>query len=73
MGTIGRKNVHGKGGVRFKAGYTYDKRKNMLRNVDETLIISGKTDESLEETDAGALSAKILDEHFKVFEHLNDA
>lgn len=41
MGTIGRRNVHGKGGVRFKAGYTSDKRKNMLRNVVSQLIISG--------------------------------
>lgn len=41
MGTIGRRNVHGKGGVRFKAGYTSDKRKNMLRNVVSQLIITG--------------------------------
>jgi large subunit ribosomal protein L17 len=44
MGTIGRKNVHGKGGVRFKAGYTSDKEKNMLRNVVSQLIISGKVE-----------------------------
>ena len=42
MGTIGRRNVHGKGGVRFKAGYTSDKRQNMLRNVVSQLIISGQ-------------------------------
>lgn len=41
MGTIGRRNVHGKGGVRFKAGYTSDKEKNMLRNIVSQLIISG--------------------------------
>ena len=41
MATIGRNNVHGKGGVRFKAGYTSDKEKNMLRNVVSQLIISG--------------------------------
>lgn len=40
MATIGRKNVHGKGGVRFKAGYTTSKDKNMLRNVVTQLIIS---------------------------------
>lgn len=40
MGTIGRHNVHGKGGVRFKAGYTAAKNKAMLRNVVTQLIIS---------------------------------
>lgn len=44
MSTIGRKNVHGKGGVRFKAGYTSDKEKNMLRNVLSQLIISGQVE-----------------------------
>ncbi len=44
MGTIGRKNVHGKGGVRFKAGYTSDKERNMLRNVVSQLIISGQVE-----------------------------
>lgn len=47
MSTIGRKNVHGKGGVRFKAGYTSDKEKNMLRNVVSQLIISGKVQVTL--------------------------
>ena len=47
MGPIGRKNVHGKGGVRFKAGYTSDKRKNMLRNVVSQLIISGSVEVTL--------------------------
>lgn len=40
MATIGRKNVHGKGGVRFKAGYTVSKDKNMLRTVVTQLIVS---------------------------------
>lgn len=44
MSTIGRKNVHGKGGVRFKAGYTSDKEKNMIRNVLSQLIISGQVE-----------------------------
>ena len=44
MSTIGRRNVHGKGGVRFKAGYTSDKRQNMLRNVVSQLIISGQVE-----------------------------
>ncbi len=47
MGTIGRRNVHGKGGVRFKAGYTSDKEKNMLRNVVSQLIISGQIEVTL--------------------------
>ncbi len=47
MGTIGRRNVHGKGGVRFKAGYTSDKRKNMLRNVVSQLIITGSIEVTL--------------------------
>lgn len=44
MKTQGRKNVHGKGGVRFKAGYTTSKDKSMLRNVVTQLIISGKVE-----------------------------
>lgn len=47
MSTIGRRNVHGKGGVRFKAGYTSDKEKNMLRNVVSQLIISGSVEVTL--------------------------
>lgn len=39
MPAQGRKNVHGKAGVRFKAGYTASKRKGMLRNVVTELII----------------------------------
>jgi len=42
MKTQGRKNVHGKGGVRFKAAYTTSKDKNMLRNVVTQLIVSEK-------------------------------
>lgn len=41
MKTQGRKNVHGKGGVRFKAAYTTSKDKSMLRNVVTQLIVSG--------------------------------
>lgn len=42
MAAQGRKNVHGKTGVRFKAAYTASKRKNMLRNVVTELIIHDK-------------------------------
>ena len=36
---MARKNIHGKAGVRFKAGYTVSKDRNMLRNVSTDLII----------------------------------
>ena len=39
MPAQGRKNVHGKTGVRFKAAYTKSKYENMLRNVVTDLII----------------------------------
>jgi large subunit ribosomal protein L17 len=39
MPTIGRKNVHGKGGVRFKSPYTKSKRESQLRNLVSTLIV----------------------------------
>ena len=41
---MSRKNIHGKAGVRFKAGYTVSKDKNMLRNVSTDLIIYGKVE-----------------------------
>ena len=41
MPAQGRKNVHGKTGVRFKAAYTKSKYKNMLRNVVTDLILKG--------------------------------
>ncbi|MBO4541150.1 MAG: 50S ribosomal protein L17 [Bacilli bacterium] len=42
MAAQGRKNVHGKTGVRFKAAYTASKEKSMLRNVVTDLIIHGQ-------------------------------
>lgn len=47
MATIGRKNVHGKGGVRFKAGFTSSKKKSLLRNTVTDLIIYGKVEATL--------------------------
>ena len=41
MPAQGRKNVHGKTGVRFKAAYTKSKYENMLRNVVTDLIYKG--------------------------------
>jgi ribosomal protein L17 len=42
MAAQGRKNVHGKAGVRFKAPYTASKNKSMLRNVVTDLVIYGE-------------------------------
>ena len=42
MAAQGRKNVHGKTGVRFKAAYTASKEKSMLRNVVTDLIVHGQ-------------------------------
>ena len=39
---IGRKNVHGKGGVRFKAPYTSSKKKAQVRNLVTELVIYEK-------------------------------
>lgn len=39
MAAIGRKNVHGKAGVRFKTGFTSSKHKNLLRNVLTDLVV----------------------------------
>lgn len=41
MPAQGRKNVHGKTGVRFKAAYTKSKYENMIRNVVTDLILNG--------------------------------
>ncbi len=42
MATQGRKNVHGKAGVRFKSPYTTSKRKSELRNLVTELIVGGR-------------------------------
>ncbi|MDY6276054.1 MAG: 50S ribosomal protein L17 [Bacilli bacterium] len=38
MAAQGRKNVHGKAGVRFKAGYTKSKHENKLRTLTTSLV-----------------------------------
>ena len=38
---MSRKNIHGKAGVRFKAGFTASKNKNMMRNLVSELIKYG--------------------------------
>lgn len=47
MGTTGRKNVHGKGGVRFKTDFTASKNKSLLRNLVTDLIQYGKVETTL--------------------------
>jgi large subunit ribosomal protein L17 len=42
MPTQGRHNVHGKGGVRFKAPFSTSKFNNQLRNLVSTLITDEK-------------------------------
>jgi len=39
---IGRKNVHGKGGVRFKTPYTSSKKKAQVRNLVTELVVYEK-------------------------------
>lgn len=70
MAAQGRKNVHGKTGVRFKAAYTASKRKNMLRNVvtelivyDKVVVTSGVVKELKQEADHLVTLAKKGDLH----------
>ena len=39
---MARRNIRGKTGVRFKAGWTKAKNKSMLRNVVSELIVYGR-------------------------------
>jgi large subunit ribosomal protein L17 len=61
MASQGRKNVHGKTGVRFKAAYTASKNKSMLRNVVSALIANGEVKVTSGVTkDLITLSAKLV-------------
>ncbi len=61
MGTIGRKNVHGKGGVRFKTGFTSKKYNQMLRNNVTDLIVYGKVEVTLSVAkDLSALADRLV-------------
>ena len=42
MAAQGRKNVHGKTGVRFKAAYTKSKHENKLRTLATTLVMENR-------------------------------
>ena len=59
MAAQGRKNVHGKTGVRFKTGYTASKNKSMLRNVVTDLIIH----EEVKVTSGVTKELKVLADH----------
>ena len=59
MAAQGRKNVHGKTGVRFKTGYTASKNKSMLRNVVTDLIIH----EEVKVTSGVTRELKVLADH----------
>ena len=70
MAAQGRKNVHGKAGVRFKTGYTASKNKAMLRNVvtdlimkEEVKVTSGVTKELKQLADRMITLAKRGDLH----------
>ncbi len=59
MAAQGRKNVHGKTGVRFKTGYTASKNKAMLRNVVTDLIMN----EEVKVTSGVTRELKVLADH----------
>ena len=68
MAAQGRKNVHGKAGVRFKAGYTASKNKSMLRNVVTDLIIH----EEVKVTSGVTKELKKLADHLITLAKRND-
>lgn len=59
MAAQGRKNVHGKAGVRFKTGYTASKNKMMLRNVVTSLV----NNEEVKVTSGVVKELKVLADH----------
>ena len=61
MKTQGRKNVHGKGGVRSKAAYTTSKYKSMLRTLVTDLIVKGSVTVTLSTArDLSSLADKMV-------------
>ena len=61
MKTKGRKNVHGKGGVRTKAAYTTSKYKSMLRTLVTDLIVKGSVTVTLSTArDLSSLADKMV-------------
>ncbi len=68
MAAQGRKNVHGKTGVRFKTGYTASKNKAMLRNVVTDLIVN----EEVKVTSGVTKELKQLADHLVTLAKRND-
>lgn len=68
MAAQGRKNVHGKTGVRFKTGYTASKNKAMLRNVVTDLIVH----EEVKVTSGVTKELKKLADHLVTLAKRND-
>ncbi len=68
MAAQGRKNVHGKTGVRFKTGYTASKNKSMLRNVVTDLIVH----EEVKVTSGVTKELKKLADHMITLAKRND-
>ncbi len=68
MAAQGRKNVHGKTGVRFKTGYTASKNKAMLRNVVTDLIVH----EEVKVTSGVTKELKKLADHMVTLAKRND-
>ena len=60
---MSRKNMHGKVGVKFKAGWTTAKNNNMLRNVVTELIVNEKVEVTL--ATANMLIKKKQRQHYK--------
>src|SRR5574344_326383 len=59
MAAQGRKNVHGKAGVRFKAGYTKSKHENKLRTLATTMVM----EERVKVTSGMVKELKSLSDH----------
>ena len=57
---IGRKNVHGKGGVRFKIPYTSSKKKAQVRNLVTELVLFEKV----------TITRGMVKDVVKTFDHL---
>ncbi len=57
---IGRKNVHGKGGVRFKTPYTSSKKKAQVRNLVTELVLFEKV----------TVTRSMVKDVVKTFDHL---
>ena len=57
---IGRKNVHGKGGVRFKTPYTSSKQKAQVRNLVTELVLFEKV----------TVTRSMVKDVVKTFDHL---